>query len=76
MSYMTYPTVDMEATGQRIKDLRKAAGLTVDSLSRRLGVTPVSVHKWQRGINLPSVDNLVILANIYGCQIDDILVLR
>ena len=70
------PTINITATGNNIAKLRKAAGLTVRDLQNMFGfATPQAIYKWQNGAALPAVDNLVVLAAIFGCKIDDILVL-
>ena len=69
------PTINMAATGRNINTLRKAAGMTVHDLQLRMGFnTPQAIFKWQRGDNLPTIDNLVILAAIFGVKLDDIIV--
>ena len=71
------PTSDMVATGKNIVRLRKSAGLTVKDLQDVFGFgTPQAIYKWQRGIAVPAVDNLVTLAAIFRVRIDDILVTR
>lgn len=70
------PTVNVTATGMNITKMRKAAGLTVKDLQGIFGFgTPQAIYKWQNGTALPTVDNLVVLAAIFGCKIDDILVI-
>ncbi len=72
---MGFPTIDMAATGRNIADLRKNAGMTVRDLQDILGFnTPQAIFKWTRGDSLPTVDNLVILASVFGVKVDDILV--
>ncbi len=69
------PTIDMVKTGQNIMRLRKENGLTVKDLQNIFGfTTPQAIYKWQRGAVLPTVDNLVILANVFHVHIDEILV--
>lgn len=69
------PTVDMIATGNQIKLLRKSAGVSVKQLQNIFGFgTPQAVYKWERGDALPTVDNLVVLAAVLGVKVDDILV--
>ena len=69
------PVIDLRATGQNIKTLRKAAGISVRDLQSVLGFTnPQAIYKWQNGDSLPSIDNLVILAAVLGVTIDEILV--
>ena len=69
------PVIDLRATGQNIKTMRKAAGFSVRDLQEILGFTnPQAIYKWQNGDSLPSIDNLVILAAVLGVTIDEILV--
>nr|WP_297767312.1 helix-turn-helix transcriptional regulator [uncultured Butyrivibrio sp.] len=71
------PAIDMVATGQRITDLRVAAGMSVRDLQDVFGfATPQAIYKWQHGTAMPTIDNLVALSVIFGVAIDDIIVLR
>ena len=70
------PVIDMAATGQNIVRLRKKAGLTVKDLQNIFGFsTPQAIYKWQRGTAMPTVDNLVVLAAVFGVTLNDILVM-
>jgi len=69
------PYIDMEATGKRINSLRIKQGMSVADIQRHFGFyTPQPVYKWLNGKSLPTVDNLVILADLLKCKVDDILV--
>lgn len=71
------PIIDMAATGEKITALRDAAGLTVRDLQDIFGfANPQAIYKWQHGTALPSLDNLVILANAFHVSMDDIIVLE
>ena len=68
------PTIDMTGTGQNINRLRKQAGLSVKDLQDIFGfATPQAIYKWQQGVALPTIDNLVILAAVLQVRLDDIL---
>ncbi len=70
-----YPTINLKATGERIKELRMSKGITVADISMYMGFTePKAVYKWQRGESLPTVDNLFALSRILGTSMEDILV--
>lgn len=70
-----FPTVDLAGTGQNITRLRKAAGLSVRDLQIIFGFnSPQAIYKWQSGAALPTVDNLIILADALGVTIDELLV--
>lgn len=73
----TYPTINLRATGERIRRLRMDAGLSVRELSRSLLLSDVqAVYKWQRGETLPSLENLVLLSWLLSVPIDQILALE
>lgn len=70
-----YPTIDMAATGNRIRLLRKQHHMKIDDIVSFMGFeSQQAVYKWQRGESLPSVDNLYALSRLFGTTIDDILV--
>ncbi len=69
------PTIDIEATGENIKRIRKMRGVSVREMQKTLGFTnPQAIYKWQKGKCLPSIDNLIILAWMLESTIDEILV--
>ena len=71
----TIPAIDMAKTGQNIVVLRKRAGVSVKDLQEAFGfATPQAIYKWQQGLALPTIDNLVVLAALLGVSIDDIIV--
>ena len=68
------PVIDQVATGRKIRDLRMACGISVADLQQALGfANPQTIYKWQRGDGMPSLDNLVIIAAIFGVKVDDII---
>ncbi len=71
------PVIDVTATGINIARLRAAAGLTVKDLQDIFGFnTPQAIYKWQRGTALPTIDNLVVLAAVFGVRLDDIIIFQ
>lgn len=73
---MAIPVIDMIRTGQNIDRLRRTAGVSVRNLQDVFGFsTPQAIYKWQHGTALPTIDNLVVLAAVFGVRIDDILVM-
>ena len=72
-----WPVIDMAATGQNIVRLRKCAGLTVKDLQDIFGfATPQAIYKWQRGTAMPTLDNIAVLAAVFGVMIDDIIIFQ
>ena len=71
------PTIDMAATGDNITAMRRNVGLSVRDLQQIFGFsTPQAIYKWQRGESMPTLDNIVVLAAVFGVPVDDILVYR
>ena len=49
--------------------------MSVRRLQEVLGFgTPQAIYKWIAGINVPTVDNLLILSAMFGVRIDDIII--
>jgi len=72
---ISLPAIDMAATGRNIAKMRQNAGLTVKDLQIFFGfATPQAIYKWQHGKAMPTIDNLVALAMIFGVTMDDIIV--
>ena len=65
----------MVRTGKNIQVLRQKAGLSVKDLQQIFGfATPQAIYKWQHGAALPTIDNLIVLAVVFGVTVDDIIV--
>lgn len=71
------PHINVERTGENIKRLMLGRELSVRDIYTLLGfANPTAVYKWFRGDALPAIDNLVILADLFECAIDDILIIE
>ena len=65
----------MIKTGRNIARMRKINGLTIKDIQDAMGFnTPQAIYKWMRGEAVPSVDNLVVLSELFDTAIDEILV--
>lgn len=73
---MVTVAIDMELTGKRIKQCITENDSCVVDLANYLGVTLNAVYKWLHGQCLPTIDNLVAIANYFGTTIDDLVVTR
>ena len=77
MERIRLTVIDMTAIGINITRMRIPTDLTVKDVQDVFGFsTPQAIYKWQRGTALPTVDNLVVLAAIFGVKIDDILIFQ
>ena len=71
------PVLDLEATGTKIKTTMKLKGVTPRQLQLIMDFPYVqTIYNWFAGKNMPTLDNLVVLAQILGVTMDDIVVTR
>ena len=69
------PVINVVATGQNITQMRIRAGMTVQELQQVFGFsTPQAIYKWQKGVSMPTLDNIIVLAAVFGTTVDDIIV--
>lgn len=68
------PTINMEATGVRIRELRIASGYSIGRLANALGVSQQAICKWQNGKAIPNIDHCVELSALFRVPIDDFIV--
>lgn len=66
-------SVEPKATGKRIKELRKAKGLTAEQLAEKLYRSTKAISSWETGARFPSIDNLVDLANLFEVSVHSLM---
>jgi len=42
-------------------------------VARTLGIRPSAVSKWECGLSKPRIERLPVLAELYGCTVEDLL---
>lgn len=57
---------------KKLRSLRVGAGLTQGQLAKKLGVSNVSVHRWEKGEVIPSPEHIKDMASIFGVSGRDI----
>ncbi|MDR6202529.1 helix-turn-helix domain-containing protein [Paraburkholderia graminis] len=62
-----------EVVGRTIARNRIAAGLTQEQVAEQLGIGNEAVSRIERGLVVPNVARLVELANVFDCDIADLL---
>lgn len=72
-----YPNIDMEQTGQKIKEMITAAGYDVNDIQAYLQLScPQSIYRWFKGKVLPSVEHLCALSILLGVHMENLLVMK
>lgn len=68
------PQIDVERTGKRIKELMRKNHISVRELQTYLNLgSEQAIYGWLRGCNMPSIDNLYILSELFNVPIDEIV---
>ncbi len=65
--------IDILKVGKKIETLRSNASLTQSQLANKLFVSHQAVSKWERGLNLPSIETMVMLTEMFEVSIDDLI---
>ena len=60
------------SVGENIARMRKEKGWTQAELGEKLGVSNQAVSKWESGMTSPDVMLLPVLADAFGCYIDEL----
>lgn len=65
--------LDIKIVGIKIASLRKSNGYSQEKLAEILCISPQAISKWENGHTLPETAILPVLAQIFRCNIDEIL---
>ena len=67
--------INTTETAIRIKECRLRAGYSVREIQNFLKLSsPEAVYAYEKGKYLPSIDNLIILADVFDVKVDDLIV--
>lgn len=55
------------------KEMRLAANLSVLDVQKAMNISDATIYYWESGKTRPTVNNLLKLAELYGCSVDDLL---
>lgn len=64
---------NVNMVGKRLKEIRLQKGLSQQELGNMIGVTKVSICGYENGTRVPTIDNLVKLADNLDITIDYLL---
>lgn len=55
---------------KRFKEIRKEAGISQEKVAERLNVSRQAVAKWEAGLTVPDVDNLIQISGLFQVSLD------
>ena len=65
--------MDLSKIGKFLQELRKEKRLTQEQLAEQMGVARRTVSRWETGSNMPDLDILVELSDLYEVDLREIL---
>ena len=65
--------MDQLKIGKFIAECRKQKKLTQMQLSEKLGITDKAVSKWERGVAMPDSSIMLMLCEILGISVNELL---
>ena len=58
---------------EKLKMIRKQAGMSQEKLAEKLGVSRQAVTKWETDTGIPDIDNIIALSKLFDISIDELL---
>ena len=71
---MEVPQIDLTATGNNIRRIRKELDISVLEISELLMIDKQAVYRWEYGKSLPQLENFLALARMFHTTIENIIV--
>lgn len=57
----------------RIRELRKQANLSQEMMAEKIGVSRQAITKWETGLGVPDIENLVAIADLFKLSLDELM---
>ena len=57
----------------RIRELRKQAKLSQEMMAEKIGVSRQAITKWETGLGVPDLENLVAIADLFKLSLDELM---
>ena len=65
--------MDTSSFGQRLRELRKARGISQEQLAELLDMSVMTVRRWEWGENSPRTDEVQCLARILNISVNELI---
>ena len=59
--------------GEKIKKIRKMAGMTQEELAEKMNVSRQTISKWEKEISSPDLESAIALCELFEISLDDLL---
>lgn len=58
---------------EKLKSIRKQAGMSQEQLAEKLGVSRQAVTKWETNAGIPDIENIMAISALFDISIDELL---
>ena len=58
---------------EKLKSIRKQAGMSQEQLAEKLGVSRQAVTKWETDVGIPDIENIMAISALFNISIDELL---
>lgn len=58
---------------EKLKSLRKNAGISQEKLAEKIGVSRQAITKWETDMGIPDIENIMALSALFNISIDELL---
>lgn len=58
---------------EKLKTIRKQAGMSQEKLAEKLGVSRQAVTKWETDAGIPDIENIMAISSLFDISIDELL---
>jgi transcriptional regulator with XRE-family HTH domain len=59
--------------GNMIKEIRENEGLSQEQFAEKLAISRQAVSKWERGVSMPDIENIIYVSELFNVSLDTIL---
>lgn len=58
---------------EKLKSIRKQAGMSQEKLAEKIGVSRQAITKWETDMGIPDVENIMAISALFNISIDELL---
>ncbi|MGN0491013.1 helix-turn-helix domain-containing protein [Ruminococcus sp.] len=58
---------------EKLKSIRKKAGMSQEKLAEKIGVSRQAITKWETDAGIPDIDNMMALSSLFNISLDELL---
>lgn len=58
---------------EKLKSIRKQAGMSQEKLAEKIGVSRQAITKWETGTGIPDIENIIAVSTLFNVSLDELL---